>query len=292
MKQAPTPDHKAVAIAKNTSSNTRGNFKGYWKINNSTLNEENYKVGINKLFDDLLEEYGQDVPKLLLWEFLKLKIKEFTISYCTSRSLSVKQNIKDLEEKIDEIDRSHDSLTNDQYDERKKLKQELDNLYENRAKGYQVRSRAKWVECGEKSTRYFLGLEKTRKSANCITCLKDADGIPHHSDAEILKVAKSYHERLYKSNASQEDDIDLFLESLPKERILNDTESSQCEGLITVEECTVALKKMKHNKSPGLDGITTEFYQAFWPLCHALVDATLVRGQEFAKVLRVSTKIR
>ena len=27
-------------------------------------------------------------------------------------------------------------------------------------------------------------------------------------------------------------------------------------------------------------------------ICHALVDATLVRGQEFAKVLRVSTKIR
>ena len=35
---------------------------------------------------------------------------------------------------------------------------------------------------------------------------------------------------------------------------------------MTFEECTVSLKKMKHNKSPGLDGITTEFYQAFWPL--------------------------
>ena len=129
-----------------------------------------------------------------------------------------------------------------------------------------MRSRAKWVESGEKSTRYFLGLEKTRQSANCITCLKDADGVSHHSDAETLKIAKSYYEHLYKSNPSQEDDIDLFLESLPEEKILNDMQSLQCEGLITFEEYTVALKKMKHNKSPGLDGITTEFYQAFWPL--------------------------
>ena len=44
------------------------------------------------------------------------------------------------------------------------------------------------------------------------------------------------------------------------------TASSQYEGLITFDECTIALKKMKYNKSPGLDGITTEFYQAFWPL--------------------------
>ena len=122
------------------------------------------------------------------------------------------------------------------------------------------------MESGGKGTRYFLGLEKTRQSANCITCLKDADGVSHHSDAEILKIAKSYYEHLYKSNPSQEDDIDLFLESLPKEKIINDTQSLQCEGLITFEECTVALKKMKHNKSPGLDGITTEFYQAFRPL--------------------------
>ena len=64
MKQAPAPDHKAVAMVIKTGSNTRG--KGSWKINNSVLKEENYKVGINKLFVDLLEEYGQDVPKPLL----------------------------------------------------------------------------------------------------------------------------------------------------------------------------------------------------------------------------------
>ena len=81
-----------------------------------------------------------------------------------------------------------------------------------------MRSRAKWVESGEKSTRYFLSLEKTRQSANCITCLKDADGVSHHFDAEILKIAKSYYEHLYKSNPSQEDDIDLFFRILTKRK--------------------------------------------------------------------------
>ena len=45
------------------------------------------------------------------------------------------------------------------------------------------------------------------------------------------------------------------------------------EGLVTIEECTLAIDKMKQNKSPGLDGLTVEFYQAFWPLLgNLLVD--------------------
>ena len=55
---------------------------------------------------------------------------------------------------------------------------------------------------------------------------------------------------------------------MDKERSFNDIyiDSSVCEGLITKEECTLAVNKMKHNKSPGLDGLTVEFYQAFRPL--------------------------
>ena len=53
---------------------------------------------------------------------------------------------------------------------------------------------------------------------------------------------------------------------MTEENSFNDIDSSQCEGLVTTEECTLAVNKMKHNKSPGLDGITVEFYQTFWPL--------------------------
>ena len=33
---------------------------------------------------------------------------------------------------------------------------------------------------------------------------------------------------------------------------------------ITVNELTQTLKKMKNNKTPGIDGITAEFLKVFW----------------------------
>ena len=45
---------------------------------------------------------------------------------------------------------------------------------------------------------------------------------------------------------------------------LNEQEQTSCEGLLTVEECCEALNGMNTGKSPGIDGLTGEFYLAFW----------------------------
>lgn len=52
----------------------------------------------------------------------------------------------------------------------------LNELYEYKIEGIIVRSRARWVEQGEKSTAYFLNLEKRNKKYNVIQKLKAADG--------------------------------------------------------------------------------------------------------------------
>ena len=96
--------------------------------------------------------------------------------------------------------------------------------------------------------------------------MKDADGAKHYDDLGTLAVAKSFYKDLYKSNASNDDDIEKYFESMTEENSFTEIDSSLCEGLVTIEECTLAVNKMKHNKSPGLDGITVEFYQTFWPL--------------------------
>ena len=40
--------------------------------------------------------------------------------------------------------------------------------------------------------------------------------------------------------------------------------SSSCEGVITENECLLALNEFKNGKSPGSDGFTAEFYKFFW----------------------------
>ena len=282
IKQAPAPDHKAVTMNIRLRTNVRG--KGYWKLNNSIINDEEYVEGITKLYEETVEEYGGVVSTSLLWEFLKIRIKEYSIAYSIAKSHRNKNHIKDLEEKLDKLDKANTILSSEQTLERKLLKQQLDEQYENKSKGYQVRSRSKWIEQGEQSTSYFLGLEKARQASNCITCLEDETGTKHHSDDAILNVARSFYEKLYQSNASTSDDIDTYFNSLNTENVLSDEDSLHCEGLVSLNECTIAVKKMKGNKSPGLDGISIEFYQLFWPLLGNLLVEVFNESHEDGKL--------
>ena len=50
-------------------------------------------------------------------------------------------------------------------------------------------------------------------------------------------------------------------DNIPK---LNESDRLICDKLLSLEECTKALKLLPNNKSPGSDGFTTNFYKFFW----------------------------
>ena len=91
-------------------------------------------------------------------------------------------------------------------------------LYEKRSKGCQIRSRAAWIELGERSTSYFLGLEKSRQGNNVIQSLKAENGETQLGQKEILEVAKAYYTNLYRSKASHDTEVDQYIESIDMEK--------------------------------------------------------------------------
>lgn len=271
---APSPDHKFVDVSLKLSSKNRG--KGYWKMNSSILKENEYVKSMENLLSETINEYDGHICKQALWEFIKTRIKRYTIEYCTDRSKNKQNEIKSLEEEVDKLDlalakRKDENILK----KRKECKLTLDNLYLEKAAGYQIRSRSKWVEQGEKSTKYFFGLEKSRQCENAIQSLKDSNGVNKYEDNEILAIAHDFYTNLYRTQNVEQNDIESYINSIPLEKTLSEDDRLICEGNITYHECTFAVNEMKSNKSPGLDGIIVEFYQTFWHIIGNLLVSVL-----------------
>ena len=68
-------------------------------------------------------------------------------------------------------------------------------------------------------------------------------------------------------NLYSKDNLDLRVkESLidDLEFVLSDSERDSCEGEFTKDELFAALGGFQTGKSPGSDGLPTEFYKVFW----------------------------
>ena len=121
------------------------------------------------------------------------------------------------------------------------------------------------VNEGEKSTKYFLNLEKRHHKQGTISQLKQAEESFVTTDKEILCQCETFYRELYRSKIDTRDDkYDhiFFGESIHKK--LNQDEKDVCEGPLTKEECLKALNEMECNKTPGSDGLPAEFYRIFW----------------------------
>lgn len=105
------------------------------------------------------------MPSGSKWEFLKYKLREYSITY--GINLKEKRQKKEIQ-LIQEIIKCccKSILTDEDKDKLINLHSLLDELYIRKAKGAYVRSRAKWMEEGEKNSSYFCNLEKRRQERN------------------------------------------------------------------------------------------------------------------------------
>ena len=78
----------------------------------------------------------------------------------------------------------------------------LKRITEQKVKGAIIRSKARWVEYGEKNTRYFLNLEKRRGEKKSINKLKLNDGTETEDQEVILKEEEKFYRSLYESSSS------------------------------------------------------------------------------------------
>ena len=153
----------------------------------------------------------------------------------TNRELEITRQIEILDRNICDNFNSPDIARI--VKEYENLKTELQSIYEEKGRAPIFRSKCRWVEKGERPTKYFFNLEKRNYNRKAITELRIEGETTTNNERQILEAIEKYYNELYASvNNLQENDVDEFIEHLkiPK---LTDEDRDRMEGPLSYKEC-------------------------------------------------------
>ena len=129
------------------------NGPGYWKCNNSILDEKEFLQDFNLLIHQL-EQYSE--KDLVWWEHFKISAKDLIIKHSKLKSAKIKNHINNLENQLRKlkqhpIQNSEDILS---------INKELDIYISHQAEGNRIRAKIENIEENENPSKYFKILEK------------------------------------------------------------------------------------------------------------------------------------
>ena len=180
-----------------------------------------------------------------------MEIRSATITYSKNKSKSIRNREQELIQKLDDLDGTicnnfsypHIDGVLREYDE---LKTELQSIYEEKGKQAIFRAKCRWVENGERPTKYFFNLEKRNYNKKTISELRLQDDSTTNNRNVILDQIKTYFKNLYTSDYTySNEEWDSFTLNLKIPR-LSDEDRDNLEGPLTYDEC-----KKSNKNFPG-----------------------------------------
>ena len=261
-------DHSIISLSLNlTEPITRG--KGYWKFNNNLLIDKDYVKLINNKISEIKDTVNM-TDKNQLWEYTKCQLRTDTLLYSCKKSKENKRIENELQKQLIDFENKLSTkieIEDTEYHEYTIAKAEWERHIARKNHGIILRSKAKWVEEGEKNTKYFLNLEKRNFNNTCIKTLMNKDNQEITDMKQILQEQKRFYKKLYTSKTNKSDTYQETLKYFTEDNqfpFLTDIDKNDCDIPITLNECSKALQLLPNNKSPGSDGFTTNFYKFFW----------------------------
>ena len=235
---------------------------GIWKFNSSLLSDTSFKNRMSSFIREQKQRFACFDSLGAWWDHLKSGIRSLCIDFCSKKRKLANRERNRLTRRLISAKRSFANGASSVVSEIRDLESALASLVSREAEGAMIRSRAKWFEEGEKPSRYFFRLEKKRAEKNSFDCLLDANGVEKTAQGDIESILVDFYKNLFSKDVLDLQTQTELLSDL--EFSLSDSERLSCEGEFTTNELLTALNGLQTGKSPGSDGLPTEFYLAFW----------------------------
>lgn len=271
IKPAYKSDHSRPYLSISPNTVVRGN--GYWKLNTLLLEEKEYVDKINEIIKEQLHQDYEDA--ILTWEMIKLKAREFSLSYAIQRKKQAITKMNMLENKAQKLEEKLASEVNpvqlEQLNQNLiQTKSDIAAINEEKTKGCFIRSKMNWLEGGEKNSSYFFALEQRNYNRKCINKLRLKDGQITTEFKTILQEQKRFYQELYKArqlNEENQKEFELeYLSNIKPQMIkkISNQDRERLDQQITIHEVYDAIMSLSDGKTPGSDGFPIDFYKKFW----------------------------
>jgi exonuclease III len=139
---------------------------------------------------------------------------------------------------------------------------ELDKLLDGEEMWWKQRSRADWLQHGDKNTKFFHLKASQRKKRNTIKSIMDKQGQSQTKHEDIESVLLDHFETLFKSQPTHQ--IQNTVE------VVKNKLSNEMRNFLKAEfqdyEVYNAVKDMKSMAAPGPDGLPALFYHTYWDI--------------------------
>ena len=180
------------------------------------MSEVDYVNAIKLTITETVNQYENDeaVDEVLLWEMLKLEIRDASMKYSKAK-MKMKNKEANTERELAALERQlEQDVNNDKevLEEQIRLKKnELESIMQYKTKGAIIRSKARWYNEGEKNSKYFLNLENRHCRRKTIMQIKASNGSYVTNDLDILEECNCFYSMLYASkNTAVTSSDDLF----------------------------------------------------------------------------------
>ena len=265
-------DHSMVLARLRFNPKNRG--PGYWKLNTQFLKQESYVSGMNNLLDIELSQ-NSNLTFKKRFELLKLAIRGSSIQYAVHLNKSKSNKREVLERKLKRLEAkciSTNPLFHDVEEQIRKVRHELQEIIQQKAKSAAFRARKNWAENADMPTKYFLSLEKQNFNKKPLHKVMNEKGDLIEDPDEVLQEIKKFYQNLYSTKITPKTD---YLEDIDIPKI-SDDQRAEMDSEITELEVGKALFDLNNNKQCGTDGIPADFYKVFYSKLKGLLHGLML----------------
>ena len=202
-------DHRAIYASIRSIKTIRG--AGYWKFNNTNLDNPEFIQRVSDVLNNVLNKKPHQ-NACAKWEDLKKEVKLCSQKF--AREVVTEERIAEaqLVECIQGYE-SNQPLNKNDTELLLQSKADLDeiltkrasaSLFRSKCRWYELgekntkyfRSKCRWYELGEKNTKYFFNLEKRRSNAKDCHCLLTEQNVLTTDLEEILDIQHNFYQDL------------------------------------------------------------------------------------------------